>query len=144
MIYFLRTYDLETIRLKFITIYILNVSDALLTHLLIRTGYFIEVNFLLKEIVGNINRLFIMKILFPALLIAWLYFRVQQTTEKILKQSNIAVNFVLVLYIFINILHIIWLIFFVVRYLLSLEWAGALRLHMGWKKTILLWCKKDK
>ena len=121
MIYFLRTYDLETIRLKFITIYILNVSDALLTHLLIRTGYFIEVNFLLKEIVGNINRLFIMKIFFPALLIAWLYFRVQQATEKILKQGNIAVNFVLVLYIFINILHIIGLIFFVVRYLLSLE-----------------------
>lgn len=117
MIYFLRTHDLKTIRLKFIAIYILNVSDALLTHLLIRTGYFIEVNFLLKKIVVSINRLFIIKILFPALLIAWLYFRVQQATEKTLRQGNIAINFVLLLYIFINTPHLIWSILFMVMYL---------------------------
>lgn len=114
MFHFLQTYNLKTIRFKLISLYILNVSDALLTYLLIRTGCFIELNFLLKRAMVNIDELFLIKILLPVTLIAWLYLRIQQATVRELRLSNIAVNLVLLLYIFVNALHFMWTILLVV------------------------------
>lgn len=114
MFYFLQTYNLKTIRFKLISLYVLNVSDALLTYLLIRTNYFIEVNFLLKRAMINIDELFLIKILLPAILISWLYLRIQQATVRELRLGNIAVNLVLLLYIFVNTLHLTWIILLIV------------------------------
>ena len=49
MLSFLQAHSLKSIRVKLITIYMLNVSDALLTFWLIGTGYFFEANLLLKK-----------------------------------------------------------------------------------------------
>ena len=105
---FLRAYDLKATRGKLLALYTLNVSDALLTYLLVRTGCFLEANFLLRGAVFNFGELFLIKILLPAVLIAWLYFRIYRATEKQLRIGNIAVNLVLLLYIFVNILHLVW------------------------------------
>ena len=104
---FLRAYDLKTTRDKLLALYTLNVSDALLTYLLVRTGCFCEANFLLRGAVFNFGELFLIKILLPAVLIAWLYVRICRATERQLRIGNIAVNVVLLLYTFINILHLV-------------------------------------
>lgn len=115
---FLRAYDLKTTRGKLLVLYALNVSDALLTYLLVRTGCFREANFLLRGAVFNFGELFLIKILLPAVLIAWLYFRIYRATESQLRIGNIAVNVVLLLYTFINILHLVWAgIFLVLEFL---------------------------
>ncbi|NCC66565.1 MAG: hypothetical protein EOM14_00015 [Clostridia bacterium] len=108
MLCYIRANDQKSIRGKLIALYALNVSDALLTYWLIGTGYFSEVNFLLKGVVLNFGELFLIKIVFPAVLIAWLYFRIHSATEKQLKPGNIAVNSALLLYTSVNILHFVW------------------------------------
>lgn len=82
MLCYIRANDQKSIRGKLIALYALNVSDALLTYWLIGTGYFSEVNFLLKGVVLNFGELFLIKIAFPAALIAWLYFRIHSATEE--------------------------------------------------------------
>jgi hypothetical protein len=118
MLSFLQAHSLKSIRVKLITIYMLNVSDALLTFWLIGTGYFFEANLLLKKAVFDFDELFLVKILFPVVLLTWLYFRIHSATEKQLRLGKIAVNSVLLLYIFVNILHLVWVGFF-----LMLEFA---------------------
>ena len=118
MLSFLQAHSLKSIRVKLITIYMLNVSDALLTFWLIGTGYFFEANLLLKKAMFDFDELFLVKILFPVVLLTWLYFRIHSATEKQLRLGKIAVNSVLLLYIFVNILHLVWVGFF-----LMLEFA---------------------
>lgn len=108
MVSFLRAHDFQTIRQKLVVLYILNVSDALLTYSLVRTGYFRELNFLLERAVADAGELFMLKVLLPALLLAWLYVRIRRATESQLRPSNIAVNFVVLLYVFVNLLHLVW------------------------------------
>lgn len=108
MVSFLRAHDFETIRRKLVVLYILNVSDALLTYSLVQTGYFRELNFLLERAVADAGELFILKVLLPAALIAWLYVRIRRATERQLRPGNIAVNSVFLLYVFVNLLHLVW------------------------------------
>ena len=51
MLCYLFAYDHKAIRGELIALYALNVFDALLTFLLIRTGCFSEANYLLKGVV---------------------------------------------------------------------------------------------
>ena len=120
MLCYLFAYDHKAIRGKLIALYDLNVSDALLTYWLIGTGCFSEANFLLKGVVLNFGEMFLVKIVFPAVLIAWLYFRIHSATEKQLRLGGIAINSVLLLYAFVNILHLVWTGTF-----LALEFAYA-------------------
>jgi len=108
MVTFLRAYDFKTIRRKLVALYFLNVSDALLTYLLVGTGRFREINFLLERAAGDMGALFLIKILLPAALIAWLYMRIELATERQLRPSNAAVNSVFLLYVFVNLLHLVW------------------------------------
>ncbi len=109
---FFRAYGLKTMRIKLMLLYALNVYDALMTYLLLQTGYFVEINLLLSKSASNIGKMFFLKALLPALLIACLYVRIQKATEKQLKSGNIAVSSVLLLYIFVDALHLIWAICF--------------------------------
>lgn len=107
-------HDLKTVRSKLIILYTLNVSDALLTYLLVGTGYFKEANFLLESIVLNFIQLVFIKILLPAALIAWVYFRIGQANQSQLRLGNYAINLVLLLYIVVNMLHLVWTVSFLV------------------------------
>ena len=45
MIAFIKNYEIESMKKKFILLYLLNVTDIIFTLLLLQTGYFSEVNF---------------------------------------------------------------------------------------------------
>lgn len=66
MLSFLQAHSLKSIRVKLITIYMLNVSDALLTFWLIGTGYFFEANLLLKKAMFDFDELFLEKYFFQS------------------------------------------------------------------------------
>lgn len=111
---FLHVYNVNLVRLKLAALYCLNVSDALITYFLVQTGYFYEINFLLKDMVPHAGKFFITKGLLPIMLISWLYFRVRDASERQLKYANIAVNSLLFLYMGVNILHLFWVTLFMI------------------------------
>ncbi|MBU3160438.1 hypothetical protein KPL37_11855 [Clostridium frigoris] len=106
--------DLALIRKKLITIYILNVTDIIFTIFLLNTGMFMEVNSIMAPLVNN-RKLFsiIIKLVIPFVLLLVVSKRMKDATEKQLHQANIMINGCLILYVLINISHIIWCVLFV-------------------------------
>jgi len=83
------------------------VTDILFTLLLLSTGFFIEANIFMVKTVESIPASFALKIILPAVLLTFIYFRMQDATEQQLKQSNVFINGAIGLYSLINISHII-------------------------------------
>lgn len=113
MIGFIEGYKLANLRIKMLVLYLLNVTDMLLTFLLLSTGYFIEANILMAMIVENSIPCFVIKVVFIALLLKYIGIRMEKATIKQLRQSNLLINGILILYILVNTLHFTWIwIFF--------------------------------
>lgn len=111
MIAFIKSYNLAAIKKKFLLLYFLNVSDIIFTLLLIRTGYFTEVNILMVKAVESPLASFVIKILFPALLLYYIYISIRDDADHTqLKASNIAINISLTIYSLVNLSHVIWVI----------------------------------
>jgi hypothetical protein len=108
MIAFIKRYNLETIKKKFIILYLLNVTDIIFTVLLLQTGYFAEVNFLMVKAVNNPVASFLIKILLPAVLLYYIYRRIRNAETSQLKASNIALNISLTIYSLVNLSHLVW------------------------------------
>jgi hypothetical protein len=107
---FLRNYTLENIKIKFIVLYVLNVTDIIFTLLLWNTGLFTEVNIIMAGILNNYMVSLLTKLGLPAALLSVVFVRMRRASEMQLKQSNYIILAVLVFYSFINILHILWCI----------------------------------
>lgn len=114
MIQFIKQSTLESIKFKLIILYILNISDILLTLILVRTGLMIEANPLMADVIGNNIATFFIKGVIPVLLFIYLYYRLQSANPKMVKLTNICIFFLLGFYFFINCLHLLWflLLFF--------------------------------
>lgn len=110
MIAFIKDYSLFIIKKKLIILYILNVLDITLTLILLSTGLYMEVNTFMAKEVNNPAKAFILKTVIPAVLLIYIYFRMQKATNKQLKQSNIFINIITGVYFLINISHIIWIV----------------------------------
>ncbi|MFT5871677.1 MAG: hypothetical protein ACI8WT_000597 [Clostridium sp.] len=111
----IKTSDLVLIRKKLITIYILNVTDIIFTIFLLATGMFIEINAVMAPLVNDRKLLsIIIKLVIPFVLLFIVSKRMKEATEKQLHQANIIINGCLILYVLINISHIIWSILFIV------------------------------
>ena len=108
MITFIKNYDLSSIKKKFILLYLLNVTDIIFTLLLLRTGYFQEVNIFMIKAVQSPTLSLVLKILLPAAILLYLYYRTKSSDDSQLKVSNIALNISLTIYIVVNITHVIW------------------------------------
>lgn len=108
MIAFIKNYRIETIKKKFILLYVLNVTDIIFTVLLLQTGYFIEANILMVKAVQSPSVTFLLKIILPALLLYVIYKRMQDADNNQLKLVNIAVNMSLTFYCFVNLTHLMW------------------------------------
>lgn len=67
---FLRGYTLENIKIKFIVLYVLNVTDIIFTLLLWNTGLFTEVNIIMARILHNSIISLLIKIGLPAALLS--------------------------------------------------------------------------
>lgn len=109
MVAFMKSYNLVSIKKKFIILYLLNVTDIILTVLLLRTGYFAEANVLMAKAVQDPIASFLLKILLPAILLFYLYLRIRKADDNNLRTSNIAVNISLVIYGLVNLSHLIWI-----------------------------------
>ena len=108
MITFIKNYNIETVRKKFILLYLLNVTDIIFTVLLLRTGYFTEVNILMVKAVQSPMASILLKILLPAIILSYMYKRIKDADDSQLKASNIAVNISLTIYSLVNLSHLVW------------------------------------
>ncbi len=110
----IKTSSLKMIRMKLVALYLLNVSDALLTHFIMSTGYFCEMNVLLTEVVTNTAAFLALKILAPGVLVSLLCIRLSRATERQLKLGNIPINIALFLYILVNLNHASWIAYLII------------------------------
>ena len=103
---------LGLIKRKFVIIYVLNVSDIVLTILLLQTGAFMEGNVFMRGIVESKAKSFIIKIGIPLILLFLVYKRIRAATEKQLAIGNVLINCCLAFYAVINISHLLWIILY--------------------------------
>ena len=108
MIAFIKNNSLIMIKKKLFILYLLNVTDILFTVLLLRTGYFSEINLVMSAILKNPLLCIIIKVFFPAVLLYYMYQQIADTQASQRRTSNIAVNISLVIYGLVNISHLIW------------------------------------
>lgn len=113
MIDFLKKYNFKIVKKKLILLYLLNISDIIFTLILLNTGFYTEVNSLMKSAVKSPLASFALKAILPAVLIVYLFMRMQKATDKQLKQSNFIINCAIILYLVINISHLIWVFFYI-------------------------------
>jgi len=96
-------------RIKMIIIYFLNVMDLICTRRLISTGLFFEANKLMAPIISEGTGT-LLKIGLPAVMLMWLFFRIQFVKPVQMRPVKLMINSCLMFYIIINISHIIWLL----------------------------------
>lgn len=107
MIIFLKNSSLETIKIKLLLLYTLNVTDIIFTLFLINTGYFVEANIIMAKLIENPSISIIVKTILPAILLIGILIRMQKATKQQLRISNCLINMITSLYALINLSHII-------------------------------------
>lgn len=108
MVAFIKNYQLYFIRKKLIILYILNITDIIFTLALLETGYFKEANIFMARAVEIPFISFILKIIFPAILLFILYKRICLADNKQLHAANIGIIISLTMYTLVNISHLVW------------------------------------
>lgn len=108
MIAFIKNYKLECIRKKFILLYLLNITDIIFTVMLLKTGYFEEVNIFMVKAVQSPAAIILLKIILPAALLYYIFYRIKDGDCTQLKTANITVNISLSIYTFVNLSHLVW------------------------------------
>jgi len=107
---FIKTYNLNGIKKKLIIIYILNVIDIVFTIALIKSGWFTEANGFMQNLVQSTLMSYIVKITIPATILLYIYMRVKNSDEKTLKMTNIGLLIPLIMYIGVDVLHVMYTI----------------------------------
>lgn len=108
MINFIKDYNLDNIRKKLTILYFLNVTDIIFTLALLRTGLFREINIFMADVVKRPIISIILKIIFPALLLNYLYKKIRNMDYEELRAANIGLLISLIIYTLVNLSHIIW------------------------------------
>lgn len=106
---FIQGYCLKNIKTKLFILYVLNAADIIFTFILLKSGLFIEANFLMVNVVQSITFSILLKVILPGALLFVLYYRMRQASEGQLKKSNRLINGALAFYFLINIFHMLWL-----------------------------------
>ena len=114
MVQFIRCCTYKNIQKKFILLYSLNISDILFTLVLLKTGLFREVNGIVAEFVGNTALSLFLKIVLVGILIFIIFKRMESATEKQLRKSNIIIDIALLSYIIINLMHLSYVLLYVI------------------------------
>lgn len=105
---YIKFHTLPNIQKKLILLFILNTTDIIFTLILLSTGLFIEVNIIMVNIVESLMVALGLKFGLIGGLIGLEYKRIEQDTERQLFGANIAIGVVLVVYVIINIMHVLW------------------------------------
>ena len=112
MINFIKQYQLPNLRLKLILLYLLNISDIILTLLLLETGIIMEANPIMSEVMESNLFTFIIKGVLPAILFIYLYVTLKTASIEMIRLTNYCLLSLLGFYLSINCLHLIWFIGF--------------------------------
>lgn len=107
---FIKSNNYNNLKRKLFLLYFLNVSDIVLTLPLLKTGYFMEANSIMVDIVSNPWLSIFLKVFVVLMLILFLCRRMKHANLKQLFYSNIIICFAVLTYIFINLSHILWII----------------------------------
>jgi hypothetical protein len=99
---------IEYIKKKFVFLFILNIMDLLFTWIVLFTNgeYFSEVNWAMSKIIYNIPQSFIIKIGGSGLVILYWYYRLTNSNEKDIRLSNKFLNFLIIAFSFIMLIHL--------------------------------------
>lgn len=118
MVAFIKDYNLDSIKKKLFLLYLLNVIDVIMTLLLLRTGLFREVNFIMAKVVDNPIASLLFKVILPALMLYYLYLKIKESVDlgyedpasiyQDLKVTNIGINISILIYVLVDCSHIIW------------------------------------
>lgn len=109
MITFIKDHKLVTIRKKIIILYLLNVTDIIFTLSLLKTGLFREINIFMANAVESLLMSVILKVVFPAGLLYYLYRTICLSDRDQLRMANVGLLISLTIYSLVNISHIVWL-----------------------------------
>ena len=109
LIVFIKNHSFESLKRKLIMLYVLNLTDLLFTLLLLSTGYFMEANIFMVSTVASLPKSFLLKIIFPAVLLLYVFYRLQSANERQRKRTNILISGMTGVYLLINISHLLWL-----------------------------------
>ena len=108
MYFSIKKHDLKSIKYKLEILFLLNVTDILLTIILIKTGLFEEVNILMKLVVNNTFLSLLIKIGLVSILLVGLFYRMKTATIKQLKIANKIILSAIFVYGLINLSHVAW------------------------------------
>jgi hypothetical protein len=108
LIAYIKDNSLGNLKNKLIVLYVLNVTDIIFTLLLLNTGYYIEANVLMTSAVQSYSASFSLKVLLPAILLLYVFYRLQSANERQLRNSNILISGITTVYAFINLSHLVW------------------------------------
>lgn len=106
-----KSQDIKIVKRTFIGVYILNVTDAIFTLLLLNTGLFVEANVFMRKIITNAPLSLSVKILIPLFLMGYVFYRLNHTatTFKVLLVTKIGLFTTLGFYVIINLLHLFYI-----------------------------------
>ncbi|MFA9422998.1 MAG: DUF5658 family protein [Sedimentibacter sp.] len=96
-----------TISKKLLLIYVLNISDVIFTIFLINSTYFVEANPLLAAFSYTPHTMFLFKAIVPGLLLLFVYIIINHISKKQFTLCNKLINFSLIAYTLVNILHLV-------------------------------------
>lgn len=108
MINFIKCYTIKNLKFKLLILYSLNITDILLTFLLLNTGFYKEVNIIMVKVVQSSFASFILKVILPAILLFYILIRLRKASAIQLRQSNTILNIIITFYTIINIFHLVW------------------------------------
>ncbi len=106
--------EYSNVRNKLLIVYALNINDIHLTKLLLATNQFVEANPIMGFLITTTFLTLFSKMILPALLIFYIIFRMKNASPVQLKRANVAVNIIFIIYVLINIMHLIWIIVYLI------------------------------
>jgi hypothetical protein len=96
------------IAIKFVILYLLNISDLFFTKRLLATGYFEEANPVTNAFIDQNFLVVIIKIVLVAILCVYMIIRMRKANLRQLRTSNIVMNIAVGCYCLVNISHLFW------------------------------------
>lgn len=113
---FLEDSSLDSIKIKFYGIILLNITDSILTFLALKTGFMIEANPIMRGVVDNLFYSLLLKILVSTSLLFFIFKRLRKASKTQLTSSNSLTNFIFLYYLFVNMWNLSWFLYFVLIY----------------------------
>ena len=107
---FIRCYNDVNLKKKLLLIYILNVNDIIFTFMLLDTGFFIEANIIMRNIISYPILGIFVKVILVFVLIFFLSCKIKYANIRQIIMANKIFCSIIIIYFLINISHLIWIL----------------------------------